>query len=74
MKPVELFNRWAEKRKPAYGTMESWGYVFAALQEKFTGRSAGSITSEEARRLTIGLPWGSDLDICRRCSPLAHGA
>jgi len=55
MKPVELFNRWAEERKPAYGTMESWGYVFAALQEKFTGRSAGSITSEEAREWVRGL-------------------
>jgi hypothetical protein len=46
---VELFNRWVEDRKPAYGTIESWRYVFAALDEKFDGRSAASITQDQAR-------------------------
>jgi hypothetical protein len=45
----QLFERWVAERKPAYGTIESWSYVFAALQEKFGGRSAGSITPDEAK-------------------------
>ena len=47
--PKQLFERWVSERKPAYGTIESWSYVFEALQEKFVGRSAGSITHDEAR-------------------------
>jgi hypothetical protein len=47
--PQQLFDKWVSERKPAYGTIESWSYVFAALQEKFGGRSAGSITPDEAR-------------------------
>jgi len=47
--PQQLFDKWVAERKPAYGTIESWSYVFAALQEKFGGRSAGSITPDEAR-------------------------
>jgi hypothetical protein len=37
--PQQLFERWVSERKPAYGTIESWSYVFRALQEKFGGRS-----------------------------------
>jgi hypothetical protein len=44
----QLFERWVSERKPAYGTIESWGYVFEALQKKFVGRSAGSIMPDEA--------------------------
>jgi hypothetical protein len=29
--PQQLFERWVSERKPAYGTIESWSYVFAAL-------------------------------------------
>ena len=47
--PQQLFDKWVAERNPAYGTIESWSYVFAALQEKFGGRSAGSITPDEAR-------------------------
>jgi hypothetical protein len=46
--PQQLFDKWVSERKPAYGTIESWSYV-GALQEKFGGRSAGSITPDEAR-------------------------
>ena len=35
--PQQLFDKWVSERKPAYGTIESWSYVFAALQEKFGG-------------------------------------
>ena len=49
--PQQLFDKWVSERKPAYGTIESWSYVFGALQEKFGGRSAGSITPDEARDL-----------------------
>ena len=55
MTPTQLFNRWVEERKPAYGTVESWTYVFAALREGFGERSAGSITPEEAKKWTRGL-------------------
>ena len=55
MTPAELFDRWIEARKPEYGTVESWSYVFTALQEKFSGRSAGSITPDEAREWIRGL-------------------
>jgi integrase len=44
----QLFERWVSERKPAYGTIESWGYVFEALRKKFVGRSAGSIMPDEA--------------------------
>src|SRR5262249_394499 len=47
--PQQLFDKWVSERKPAYGTIESWAYVFGALQEKFGGRSAGSISPDEAR-------------------------
>jgi integrase len=47
--PQRLFDKWVSERKPAYGTIESWSYVFAALQQKFGGSSAGSITPDEAR-------------------------
>jgi integrase len=53
--PQQLFDKWVSARKPAYGTIESWSYVFAALQQKFAERSAGSITSDEAREWVRGL-------------------
>ena len=53
--PQQLFDKWVSERKPAYGTIESWSYVFGALQEKFGGRSAGSITPDEARDWIRGL-------------------
>ena len=36
------------ERKPATSTIESWRYVFQALEEHFADRSAASIMSEEA--------------------------
>jgi integrase len=49
IKPYELFKKWIEERKPARGTIESWRYVFQAMQDHFVGRSAASITPDEAR-------------------------
>ncbi len=53
--PQQLFDKWVSERKPAYGTIESWSYVFAALQEKFGGHSVSSITPDEARDWIRGL-------------------
>jgi integrase len=53
--PWELFEKWVAERKPAYGTFESWRYVFAALAEQFKDRSAGSIMPEEAAAWIKGL-------------------
>ena len=47
--PLELFKKWVEERKPARGTIESWRYVFQAMQNHFRGRSAASIMPEEAK-------------------------
>jgi hypothetical protein len=47
--PLELFKKWVEERKPARGTIESWRYVFQAMQSQFEGKSAAAIMPEEAR-------------------------
>jgi integrase len=46
--PLALFEKWVAERKPSYGTVESWRYVFQALGEHFKDRSAASIMPEEA--------------------------
>ena len=47
--PMQLFERWAAARRPARGTLESWRYVFDAMGNYFNGRSAASITDDEAQ-------------------------
>jgi hypothetical protein len=47
--PQALFEAWIAARKPAYSTIESWRTVFKALGEHFTGRTASSITADEAQ-------------------------
>jgi hypothetical protein len=47
--PFELFRKWVEERKPERGTIESWRYVFQEMEVHFAGRSAASITPEEAK-------------------------
>jgi hypothetical protein len=47
--PQELFEAWAEARKPAHSTIESWRPVFRALSEHFPRRTASSITADEAQ-------------------------
>jgi integrase len=46
--PWALFLKWIDERKPAGSTIESWRYVFVAMQDHFEDRSAGSIMREEA--------------------------
>jgi integrase len=53
--PLQLFDRWVTERKPSAGTIESWQYVFREMEEKFKGRSAGSITADEARAWIKGM-------------------
>jgi len=48
--PWDLFEKWVAERKPAQGTVENWRYFFSNLGEHFSGRSAGSITTEDVGR------------------------
>ena len=47
--PQALFEAWIDARKPAHSTIESWRTVFKALSEHFLGRTASSITADEAQ-------------------------
>jgi integrase len=47
--PWQLFELWVEAVKPAPTTVDRWRGVFLQLGTEFAGRSAGSITSEEAQ-------------------------
>ena len=47
--PQELFEAWVKARKPAHSTIESWRTVFKTLSEHFPGRTASSITADEAQ-------------------------
>ena len=47
--PWQLFGLWVEAVKPAPATVNRWRGVFMQLGTEFAGRSAGSITSEEAQ-------------------------
>jgi integrase len=53
--PWELFERWTAERKPSFGTVESWRYVFERLREHFEDRTAASILPEEAGAWIKGL-------------------
>lgn len=53
--PMQLFERWVVERKPAASSIESWRYVFSAMSEHFKGRSASSISAEEAQAWIRGL-------------------
>src|SRR5262249_1871802 len=53
--PLELFKRWVNERKPRAGSVESWRYVFRKMEEDFKGRSAASITTDEAQDWVSGL-------------------
>jgi integrase len=48
--PLQLFDAWAVERQPAQSTIESWHPVFRAMTTHFEGRSAGSLTSDEAQQ------------------------
>jgi integrase len=47
--PWELFELWVAAVKPASATVGRWRGVFLQLGTEFAGRSAGSITPEEAQ-------------------------
>ena len=51
----ELFEKWVAERNPAAGTIESWRYVFRGLSSHLEGRSASSISPEEADAWIQGL-------------------
>ena len=53
--PLQLFDRWVAERKPRAGTIESWQYVFREMEDCFKGRSAASITHDEARAWIKGM-------------------
>jgi integrase len=53
--PWQLFERWIEARSPADATVDRWRGVFLQLQKDFSGRSAASITIEEAQEWATGL-------------------
>jgi integrase len=53
--PQQLFVKWVSEKKPAVSTVESWHYVFTAMAAYFQGRSAASITPDEAQAWISGL-------------------
>jgi integrase len=53
--PWQLFERWIDARSPADATVDRWRGVFLELQKDFSGRSAASITVEEAQEWATGL-------------------
>ncbi len=57
--PLQLFNRWVIEKRPTYHTRSTWSYVFEAMAAYFEGRSAASITADEAQDWIKGLVSGS---------------
>jgi integrase len=53
--PWQLFERWVDGKGPAPATVDRWRGVFIQLEKDFSGRSAASITSEEAQEWVVGL-------------------
>ena len=47
--PWKLFELWVEAVKPAPSTVDRWRGVFLQLEADFTGRTAGSLTTDEAQ-------------------------
>jgi integrase len=53
--PWQLFERWIEVKSPADATVDRWRGVFLQLEKDFSGRSAASITVEEAQEWVTAL-------------------
>jgi integrase len=53
--PWKLFKAWVDERKPARATVDRWRSVFAALEKHFEGRTAASISADEAQAWAEGL-------------------
>jgi integrase len=64
--PWQLFELWAEAKKPARATIDRWRGVFLQLQTEFTGRSAGSITPDDAQE------WADKLGNAERSASTVH--
>jgi hypothetical protein len=64
--PWELFGLWVKAVKPAAATIDRWRGVFLKLGADFAGRSAGSITPEEAQE------WADNLISAERSERTVH--
>ncbi len=53
--PWKLFEAWVDAKKPAPATVDRWRGVFAALEKHFEGRTAASISTDEAQAWAEGL-------------------
>jgi hypothetical protein len=53
--PQQLFDKWVAEKQPAWNTEVGWKGVFRAMTKYFQGRSAASITPEEAQQWVTGL-------------------
>jgi hypothetical protein len=52
--PLKLFEAWVDARTPAQSTVDRWRSVFIELERHFEGRTAASITTEEAQEWAEG--------------------
>ena len=64
--PWQLFELWVGAVKPAPATVDRWRGVFLQLGTEFAGRSAGSITPEEAQE------WADKLLTAERSAITVH--
>jgi integrase len=64
--PWQLFELWVGAAKPAPATVDRWRGVFLQLGTEFEGRSAGSITPEEAQE------WADKLVTAERSATTVH--
>ena len=64
--PWQLFELWVGAAKPAPATVDRWRGVFLQLGIEFAGRSAGSITPEEAQE------WADNLVTAERSAITVH--
>jgi integrase len=53
--PWELFEAWVDVKKPEPSTVDRWRGTFTELTKHFAGRSAASITTDEAQKWIEGL-------------------
>jgi integrase len=64
--PWQLFEAWVEAKKPAAATVDRWRGVFMQLRTEFNGRSARSITPDEAQE------WADKLISAERTERTVH--
>jgi integrase len=53
--PQQLFDKWVAEKQPAWSTEAGWKAMFRAMTTHFQGRSAASITPDEAQQWVTGL-------------------